>query len=44
MVYTDEIIVEYGLTDAREARTLSVNLETLEPISEKDKLVNINHY
>jgi len=44
MAYTDEMIAEYGLTDTREAKTLSVNLETLKPMSEKDKPANIDHY
>lgn len=44
IVYTDELITEYGLIDAREARTLSVSLKTLEPMSEKDKLANIDYY
>jgi hypothetical protein len=38
----DEMITEYGLIDAHEARTPSVSLETLELISEKDKPANID--
>ena len=43
-MYINEIITEYSLINAREAKTLSVSLETLEPISEKDKPANIAHY
>ena len=44
MVYIDEIITEYGLINAYKAKIPSVSLETLEPISEKDKPANIDHY
>ena len=44
MVYIDEIITEYGLINAYKAKIPSVSLETLEPIFEKDKLININYY
>jgi hypothetical protein len=40
----DKIITEYSLIDAREAKTPSVSLETLKPMSKKDKLANINYY
>jgi hypothetical protein len=36
--------MEYSLIDAYKARTLSVSLKTLKPISKKDKPANINHY
>jgi hypothetical protein len=42
--YADELIEEYGLTDAREARTPPASLELLEPTSEKDPLANIDQY
>jgi hypothetical protein len=42
--YTDEMITEYGLTDAREAKTPPVSLEMLEPTSETDRLANIDQY
>ena len=44
IVYTNEMIMEYSLMDICEVRILSVNLEILESISEKDKLTNINYY
>jgi hypothetical protein len=40
----DEMIAEYSLTNAHEARTPFVSLETFKPISEKDKLANIDYY
>jgi hypothetical protein len=40
--YMDELIAEYGLTDAREAKTPPVSLELLEPTSGKDKLADVN--
>jgi len=40
----DELIVEYSLTDACKAKTPSVSLEILEPMSVKDKPANIDHY
>jgi len=40
----NEIIAEYNLTNTRKAKILFISLETLEPISEKDKPVNINYY
>jgi Reverse transcriptase (RNA-dependent DNA polymerase) len=42
--YTDEMIAEYGLADARETKTPSVSLETLEPTSATDKLANVDQY
>jgi hypothetical protein len=41
-VYTDEIITEYGFTDAYKAKTPPVSLKALKPTSEKDKLADIN--
>lgn len=38
------MIAEYGLTDTRVAKTPFISFETLEPISVKDKPVNINYY
>jgi hypothetical protein len=43
-VYTDEIITEYGLTDARDAKTPPVSLEMLEPTSETDILADTDQY
>jgi hypothetical protein len=42
--YADEIIAEYGLTDAREAKLPSVSLRALEPASENDKLADVDQY
>jgi hypothetical protein len=38
------MIAEYGLINARKAKIPFISLETLEPIFEKDKLANIDHY
>jgi hypothetical protein len=42
--FADELIAEYGLTDAREARTPPASLELLEPVSVKDKLADVDQY
>jgi hypothetical protein len=42
--YADEIITEYGLTDAREAKTPPASMETLEPASVTDPLTDVNEY
>jgi hypothetical protein len=36
--------VEYGLIDTREARTLPVSLDLLEPMSINDKLASVDQY
>jgi hypothetical protein len=42
--YLDEILAEYGLTDAREAKTPSASQEALEPTSVNDKLADSDQY
>jgi hypothetical protein len=42
--FMDELLVEYGLTDARPASTPSGSPESLEPVSAKDKLANVERY
>ena len=42
--FADEIVNEYGLADARPAKTPSGNLESLEPTSENDRLADVDRY
>ena len=43
-VFTDEVMSEYRLADARSASTPSGNSESLEPVSAKDKLADADRY
>ena len=40
----DEILAEYGLTDAREVKTPSISQDSLEPTSANDKLANVDQF
>jgi hypothetical protein len=42
IAYIDEMIIEYRLTDARDAKTPPASLELLEPTSVTDKLADID--
>jgi hypothetical protein len=42
--YADDLIAEYGLTNAREAKTPPANLDLLEPTYEKDSLANADQF
>ena len=44
VAFTDEIVSEYGLTDARTAKTPSGSLELLEPVSANDVLADVDRY
>ena len=42
--FTDELVLEYGLTDARIAKTPTGSSESVEPASEKDEPGNVDRY